>query len=217
MMCCVTSVLYVCRYEIGNGLYIGWSSALLALCGGFLLLWACNLGTSENIMCVSIHMLWIQQTCVFHFPIICFSSFFFCRTLPSQPLTRAHKIGRSQSQSTCSQYEMNAYVWGRKSSSRWKFGWPILSGLPTQVQKPRVPERLAYEACNGNYLILLRSYSWLSASPDMCTDGTNHLVTQCLYQLRILMHRKWQLRSTDVWSCIWSFFMVALHFSSANF
>lgn len=119
MMCCVTSVLYVCRYEIGNGLYIGWSSALLALCGGFLLLWACNLGTSENIMCVSIHMLWIQQTCVFHFPIILFSSFFFCRTLPSQPLTRSHKIGRSQSQSTCSQYEMNAYVWGRKSSSRW--------------------------------------------------------------------------------------------------
>ncbi|XP_031428385.1 claudin-15-like isoform X2 [Clupea harengus] len=69
------------KYEIGNGLYIGWSSALLALCGGFLLLWACNLGTSENII-----------------------------TLPSQPLTRSHKIGRSQSQSTCSQYEMNAYV-----------------------------------------------------------------------------------------------------------
>ncbi|KAM6970576.1 claudin-15-like [Aplochiton taeniatus] len=38
------------RYEIGEGLYIGWSSATLALCGGSLHLCACRLGTPEEKM-----------------------------------------------------------------------------------------------------------------------------------------------------------------------
>ncbi|KAJ7996161.1 hypothetical protein DPEC_G00234190 [Dallia pectoralis] len=36
------------KYEIGNGLYIGWCSATLAICGGSCLVFACRLGTNEN-------------------------------------------------------------------------------------------------------------------------------------------------------------------------
>ncbi|XP_076131021.1 claudin-15-like [Alosa pseudoharengus] len=69
------------KYEIGKGLYIGWSSAVLALCSGSLLLCTCNLETAENKI-----------------------------ALPPQPHTKSHKTSRSLSESTCSQYEKNAYV-----------------------------------------------------------------------------------------------------------
>ncbi|KAM3850624.1 claudin-15-like [Diretmus argenteus] len=36
------------KYEIGEGLYIGWSSATLAICGGSCLMCACKLGTSDE-------------------------------------------------------------------------------------------------------------------------------------------------------------------------
>uniref|UniRef100_A0A3P8XUW9 Claudin n=1 Tax=Esox lucius TaxID=8010 RepID=A0A3P8XUW9_ESOLU len=36
------------KYEIGNGLYIGWCSATLAICGGSCLVCACRLGTNEE-------------------------------------------------------------------------------------------------------------------------------------------------------------------------
>lgn len=39
----------VCRrYEIGEGLYIGWSSALLALVGGVCLCCSCKVGGAEK-------------------------------------------------------------------------------------------------------------------------------------------------------------------------
>nr|XP_006627503.1 PREDICTED: claudin-15-like isoform X1 [Lepisosteus oculatus] len=37
------------KYEIGDGLYIGWSSAMLAICGGVCLLFACKMGTEEKV------------------------------------------------------------------------------------------------------------------------------------------------------------------------
>ncbi|XP_062341372.1 claudin-15-like isoform X2 [Osmerus eperlanus] len=36
------------KYEIGEGLYIGWCSATLAICGGSCLLCSCKLGTPEE-------------------------------------------------------------------------------------------------------------------------------------------------------------------------
>ncbi|XP_071386510.1 claudin-15-like [Centroberyx affinis] len=36
------------KYEIGEGLYIGWSSATLAICGGSCLMCACRLQTSDE-------------------------------------------------------------------------------------------------------------------------------------------------------------------------
>ncbi|XP_067294041.1 claudin-15b [Pseudorasbora parva] len=36
------------KYEIGEGLYIGWSSAILALCGGSCLLFSCGLCSTEE-------------------------------------------------------------------------------------------------------------------------------------------------------------------------
>lgn len=38
------------RYEIGEGLYIGWSSATLAICGGSCLMCACKLKTPQEKM-----------------------------------------------------------------------------------------------------------------------------------------------------------------------
>lgn len=38
------------RYEIGEGLYIGWSSATLALCGGSCLMFACKSGKHNEKM-----------------------------------------------------------------------------------------------------------------------------------------------------------------------
>lgn len=38
------------RYEIGEGLYIGWSSATLAICGGSCLLCACQIKTPSEKM-----------------------------------------------------------------------------------------------------------------------------------------------------------------------
>lgn len=48
-LCGVTfDVSYVFRYEIGEGLYIGWSSATMALCGGSCLLSCCGLHCPED-------------------------------------------------------------------------------------------------------------------------------------------------------------------------
>ncbi|MBN3314786.1 CLD15 protein, partial [Atractosteus spatula] len=41
------------KYEIGDGLYIGWSSALLAICGGVCLLCACKMETEEKVLSLS--------------------------------------------------------------------------------------------------------------------------------------------------------------------
>ncbi|XP_066578721.1 claudin-15a [Amia ocellicauda] len=37
------------KYEIGQGLYIGWSSGVLSLCGGVCLLFSCKMGTEDKI------------------------------------------------------------------------------------------------------------------------------------------------------------------------
>lgn len=37
-----------CRYEIGEALYIGWASAVLAICGGVCLMFSCKLGTEKK-------------------------------------------------------------------------------------------------------------------------------------------------------------------------
>ncbi|XP_016359719.1 claudin-15-like [Sinocyclocheilus anshuiensis] len=36
------------KYEIGEGLYIGWASGVLAICGGACLMFSCKLGTKEK-------------------------------------------------------------------------------------------------------------------------------------------------------------------------
>ncbi|KAL2095233.1 hypothetical protein ACEWY4_009952 [Coilia grayii] len=69
------------KYEFGTGMYIGWGSAGLSLLSGSLLMCACNMESADNPM-----------------------------DLPSEPLTTTYKIGRSQSESTCSHYQINAYV-----------------------------------------------------------------------------------------------------------
>ncbi|XP_051581038.1 claudin-15-like [Myxocyprinus asiaticus] len=37
------------KYEIGEGLYIGWASGTLAICGGACLMFSCKFGTKEKI------------------------------------------------------------------------------------------------------------------------------------------------------------------------
>ncbi|XP_033467441.1 claudin-15-like isoform X2 [Epinephelus fuscoguttatus] len=70
------------KYEIGEGLYIGWSSATLALCGGSCLLCACKVNkTDEKI------------------------------PYPYQPSSRGHVLSTAgTSQSVPSHYGRNAYV-----------------------------------------------------------------------------------------------------------
>ncbi|XP_049897095.1 claudin-15-like isoform X1 [Epinephelus moara] len=70
------------KYEIGEGLYIGWSSATLALCGGSCLLCACKVNkTDEKI------------------------------PYPYQPSSRGHVLSTvGTSQSVPSHYGRNAYV-----------------------------------------------------------------------------------------------------------
>ncbi|XP_015257029.1 PREDICTED: claudin-15-like isoform X2 [Cyprinodon variegatus] len=70
------------KYEIGQGLYIGWSSAVLAICGGSCLLCACKLNSpSEKI------------------------------SYPYQPASRGHVLSTvATSQSAPSNYNRNAYV-----------------------------------------------------------------------------------------------------------
>lgn len=44
---CVVFVV-CCRYEIGEALYIGWASGVLAICGGACLMFSCKLGSKEK-------------------------------------------------------------------------------------------------------------------------------------------------------------------------
>jgi len=48
LYCAMLDVSCVFRYEIGEGLYIGWSSAIMALCGGSCLLFSCGLCSREE-------------------------------------------------------------------------------------------------------------------------------------------------------------------------
>ncbi|XP_051951703.1 claudin-15-like [Xyrauchen texanus] len=77
------------KYEIGDGLYIGWSSATLALCGGSCLLCACRLHGPEEIK----------------------SDLQNFRTYSYQPQSRsADQTALATSHATSSQYGLNAYV-----------------------------------------------------------------------------------------------------------
>ncbi|KAE8288171.1 Claudin-15 [Larimichthys crocea] len=69
------------KYEIGEGLYIGWSSAVLALCGGACLTCACKLNSPR------------EKT-----------------PYPYQPPSRGHVMSTVTSQSVPSNYGRNAYV-----------------------------------------------------------------------------------------------------------
>lgn len=70
------------KYEIGEGLYIGWSSATLAICGGSCLLFACKGKTTDEKM-----------------------------QYPYQPSSRSHVFSvMAPSQSVPSNYGRNAYV-----------------------------------------------------------------------------------------------------------
>ncbi|KAK7925545.1 hypothetical protein WMY93_007855 [Mugilogobius chulae] len=70
------------KYEIGEGLYIGWSSATLAICGGGCLLFACKAKTTEEKV-----------------------------PYPYQPSSRSHVFSvMAPSQSVPSNYGRNAYV-----------------------------------------------------------------------------------------------------------
>ncbi|XP_026875859.2 claudin-15-like [Electrophorus electricus] len=70
------------KFEIGEGLYIGWCSATLALLGGCCLLCACGMTNMQK-----------TRPCTYHAP----------------TKDRAH-IQSSVSQTSCSQYGRNAYV-----------------------------------------------------------------------------------------------------------
>uniref|UniRef100_A0A8C6SEF5 Claudin n=1 Tax=Neogobius melanostomus TaxID=47308 RepID=A0A8C6SEF5_9GOBI len=70
------------KYEIGEGLYIGWASATLAICGGSCLLFACGGKTSDGKV-----------------------------QYPYQPASRSHVFSvMAPSQSVPSNYGRNAYV-----------------------------------------------------------------------------------------------------------
>ncbi|TKS83877.1 Claudin-15 [Collichthys lucidus] len=69
------------KYEIGEGLYIGWSSAVLALCGGACLTCACKLNSP-------------REKTPYRF----------------QPPSRGHVMSTATSQSVPSNYGRNAYV-----------------------------------------------------------------------------------------------------------
>ncbi|XP_042355816.1 claudin-15-like [Plectropomus leopardus] len=70
------------KYEIGEGLYIGWSSATLALCGGSCLLCACKVNKPDEKI-----------------------------PYPYQPSSRGHVLSTgAPSQSVPSNYGRNAYV-----------------------------------------------------------------------------------------------------------
>lgn len=70
------------KYEIGEGLYIGWASATLAICGGSCLLFACKGQTSTKKL-----------------------------PYPYQPSSRGHEISVvAASQTVPSNYGRNAYV-----------------------------------------------------------------------------------------------------------
>ncbi|XP_027886374.1 claudin-15-like isoform X2 [Xiphophorus couchianus] len=70
------------KYELGQALYIGWSSAVLALCGGSCLLCACKLNSSSEKM-----------------------------SYPYQPASRRHVLSTvATSQSAQINYGRNAYV-----------------------------------------------------------------------------------------------------------
>ncbi|KAG7484924.1 hypothetical protein MATL_G00055040 [Megalops atlanticus] len=68
------------KYEIGEGLYIGWCSATLAICGGSCLVCACKMGTPEKV------------------------------PYPYQPTRGTVYSGGPPSQSAPSNYGRNAYV-----------------------------------------------------------------------------------------------------------
>ncbi|XP_053187888.1 claudin-15-like [Scomber japonicus] len=70
------------KYEIGEGLYIGWSSATLAICSGSCLLCACRINTPNDKI-----------------------------PYPYQPSSRGHVLSTvAMSQSVPSNYDRNAYV-----------------------------------------------------------------------------------------------------------
>nr|URX57491.1 claudin 15b [Lateolabrax maculatus] len=70
------------KYEIGEGLYIGWSSAILAICGGSCLMCACKVKTPNEKI-----------------------------PYPYQPSNRGHVLSTVEtSQSVPSNYGRNAYV-----------------------------------------------------------------------------------------------------------
>ena len=85
-----------CRYELGEGLYIGWCSAVLALTGGSCLTCACKLGTSEKqwvqwilcvCMCVSVSFLIHIYVCPHPFFLSSFPSSDLTHTSPGAECT----------------------------------------------------------------------------------------------------------------------------------
>lgn len=57
--------LFVARYEIGEGLYIGWCSAVLAIAGGACLTCSCRLGSDEKRSVQSIQYSFISKQSIF--------------------------------------------------------------------------------------------------------------------------------------------------------
>ncbi len=54
------------RYEIGEALYIGWASGVLAICGGACLMFSCKLGTKEKTWVSLSQSLKVTHTLLFH-------------------------------------------------------------------------------------------------------------------------------------------------------
>lgn len=54
------------RYEIGEALYIGWASGVLAICGGACLMFSCKLGTKEKTWVSLSQSLKLTHTLLFH-------------------------------------------------------------------------------------------------------------------------------------------------------
>lgn len=103
------------RYEIGEGLYIGWSSATLAICGGSCLLCACRINTPNDKMWVSVnemsdinslYIVELTNNLLMATLLLCF------RPYPYQPTSRGHVLSTAPtSHSVPSNYDRNAYVW----------------------------------------------------------------------------------------------------------
>ncbi len=140
------------RYEIGEGLYIGWSSATLAICGGSCLLCACRFKTPNEKVWVWVAEIFVIDSLtivdngwmdgwmsllipegklvshLWYSPdwdmSLCF------RPYPYQPSSRGHVLSPvATSQSFPSNYGRNAYVWDETVQEEELGDWSLFKRL----------------------------------------------------------------------------------------
>jgi len=112
-VCVCVCVCVCCMYEIGEALYIGWASGVLAICGGACLMFSCKLGSNEKtwvaLRLTLTHTLQIMLSYNILFDeFVCFLHS--CSGYPYQPTREtvySTSTSRREAQST---YGRNAYV-----------------------------------------------------------------------------------------------------------